>query len=124
MLQPFSKMWSGYLGAAKAPPHRIETPPDARPFLSQPYRAGLKDREAQAYEVQRQLKLGVIVPSQSEWASPVLLVPKPDGTKRFCIYYRRLNLLTVKDSYPLPRMDDCLDSLGEAKYFSTFQGNC
>ena len=43
MLQPFSKMWSGYLGAAKAPPHRIETPPEARPFRSQPYRAGLKD---------------------------------------------------------------------------------
>ena len=112
MLRPFSEMWSGHLGADKSPPHRIDTPTDARPFRSQPYTAGLKDREAQSHEVQRKLKMGVIVPSQSEWASPVLLVPKPDGSKRFCIDYRRLNLLTVKDSYPLPRMDDCLVSLG------------
>ena len=124
MLAPYSTMWSGKLGSVNAGQHRIETPPDARPFRSQSYRAGFKDREAQASEVKRQLKLGVIEPSQSEWASPVLLVPKPDGSKRFCVDYRRLNLLTTKDSYPLPRMDECLDSLGEAKYFTTFDANC
>ena len=62
---------------------------------------------------------GVIEPSQSEWGSPALLVPKPDGAPRFCVDYRRLNAVTVKDSYPLPRMDECLDTLGDAQWFTT-----
>jgi Reverse transcriptase (RNA-dependent DNA polymerase) len=53
-----------------------------------------------------------------------VLVPKPDGTIRFCIYYRRLNAVTQNDSYALPRVDDCLDSLGEARYFTTLDANC
>ena len=65
------------------------------------------------------LKAGVIEPSNSEWASPVLFAPKKDGRIRFCIDYRRLNTLTVKDSYPLPRMDECIDSLGDAQVFTT-----
>lgn len=124
MLEPFAEMWQGQLGAVTASSHRIETPPEARPFRSQPYRAGPADRDTQSAETKRQLALGVIKPSQSEWASPVLLVPKPDGTKRFCVDYRRLNLITKKDSYPLPRMDDCLDSLGSAKWFSSLDANC
>ena len=65
-----------------------------------------------------QLKAGIIVPSA--WASPVVLVRKRDGTVRWCIDYKKLNNVTVKDAYPLPRIDMCLDSLGSAKYFSTF----
>ena len=112
MLTPYSHMWQGQLGAVNAAKHRIEINPDAKPFRSQPYKAGPADREETTREVKRQLALGVIKPSQSEWASPLLLVPKPDGTKRFCVDYRKLNLVTTKDSYPLPRMDDCIDSLG------------
>ena len=75
-------MWSGELGKFHVGEHRIDTTPNARSFRSQPYRAGLNDREIQRYEVQLQLKLGVINPSNSEWVSPVLLIPKPDGTKK------------------------------------------
>ena len=56
----------------------------------------------------------VIRETQSEFASPLLIIPKPDGRWRGCVDYRKLNELTEKDSYPLPRMDECLDSLGSA----------
>ena len=66
-----------------------------------------------------QLESGVVVPSSSAWSSPVCLVRKKDGSVRWCIDYRKLNDVTVKDAYPLPRIDSCLDCLASAKLFST-----
>jgi hypothetical protein len=62
---------------------------------------------------------GVIEPSNSPWSSPIVLVTKKDGSTRFCVDYRKLNEVTVKDAYPIPRVDDCLDALAGAKWFST-----
>ena len=118
MLKKYSKMWDGTLGEINTTVHRIELVPETRPIAQAPYRAGPKAREIEAAEVQKMLEAGVIEPAQSEWASPVLLVPKPDGSMRFCVDCRRLNAVTVKDTYPLPRMDECLDSLGNTKVFS------
>ena len=73
-------------------------------------------------EVDRQLDLmlehDIIQPSTSPWASAIVLVKKKDGSRRFCIDYRRLNDVTVKDAYPLPRIDESLDQLAGAKWFS------
>lgn len=69
------------------------------------------------------LDVGVIEPATSEWASPVVLVPKKDGSLRFFVDYRRLNTKTLTDAYPLPRMDDCIDSLGDARIFTTLECN-
>ena len=74
-------------------------------------------------EVARQLRsmqeMGVIRPSSSPWASPVVLVRKRDGTHRLCVDYRGLIAATRADTFPLPRIDDLLDQLGAVKYFST-----
>jgi len=67
------------------------------------------------------LKLKVIEPSHSAWASTVVIVPKKKGKARFCVDYRRLNNITKKDAYPLPRMEDCLDSLRDAKVFTSLE---
>ena len=64
-------------------------------------------------------KQGVIEPFVTAWSSPVVLVKTKDGSTRFCVDYRRLNDLTQKDSYPLPRIDDTIDSLAGAQWFST-----
>ena len=70
----------------------------------------------QLHQMQQQ---GVISPSTSPWASPVVLVRKKDGSLRFCIDFRKLNAITKPDVFPLPRIDDLSDQLGKSRYFST-----
>ncbi|CAM4463005.1 unnamed protein product [Lepidochelys kempii] len=65
------------------------------------------------------LALGVIQPSASPWASPVLLFPKKDGSVWFCVDYRKLNAITVSDAYPMSRPDELLEKLGGAQYLTT-----
>ena len=123
LLSKYSSMWSGALGEITLTEHRIDLKEGSKPLAQQPYRAGFREREVIAQEVEKMLRAGVIEPAMSAWASPVVLVPKPDGSSRFCVDYRRLNGITVRDSYPLPRMDDYLDSLGEARVFTTLDCN-
>jgi hypothetical protein len=61
----------------------------------------------------------VIKPAHGPWSSPIVLVKKKDGSSRFCIDFRRLNSVTRKDAHPLPRIDDTLDALAGAQWFST-----
>lgn len=65
------------------------------------------------------MELGLIKPSDGKWTSPILFVKKKDGTLRLCVDYRKLNDITIKDAFPLPNIDELLDSVGGAKYFST-----
>ena len=97
--------------------HGIET---HGPPLRQPYRrqnpAVCREEMTQ---VQQMLSSNVIRPSNSPWASPVAMVRKKDGSLRFCVDFRQLNAATIKDAHPLPRIDDLLDALHGAKWFST-----
>ena len=92
---------------------------DAQPVRCGPRRlapAGLRKEQTCVKEM---LDGGQIEPSDSPWASPVVLLTKKDGTTRFCVDYRRLNALATKDAYPLPRIDDSLRLLGNQQWFST-----
>jgi len=118
LLDQFKGMWSGKLGELKATTHHIQLKPEAKPVYSAPYRAGPHRRLEIEKQVKKMLDLGVMEPSDAEWSFPVVVVPKPGGHFRFCVDCRRLNERTVKTAYPIPRMDDCLDSLGNATVFS------
>ena len=78
-----------------------------------------KGHEVMDHDCEQMLKKGVIRESFSPWCSPVLLVTKKNGKVRFCIDYRRLNAVTIKESYPLPRIEDTLSALGGCSWFST-----
>ena len=96
MLKTHSSMWDGTLGFIRATEHAIVTPPGALPIRAQPYRTGPFKRQIIADQINNMLKLNVIAPSHSAWASPVVIVPKKNGKARFCADYCRLNNITKK----------------------------
>ncbi|PIK62875.1 Retrovirus-related Pol polyprotein from transposon [Apostichopus japonicus] len=106
------------LGRTGIVKHGIATG-DARPIRQAPRRMPFHQRVQAQAEVDKMLEEGVISPSNSAWASPVVLVKKKDGSIRFCIDYRKLNNVTNKDAFPLPRIDDSLDALSGSQWFST-----
>ncbi|GMF28614.1 unnamed protein product [Phytophthora fragariaefolia] len=89
------------------------------PIKQRPYRVSNAEGDVMEAEIDQYLELGLVRPSTSPWASPVLMIRKPDGGIRFCIDYRRLNAVTIKDCYPMPLIDDILDVLKGAKLYST-----
>ena len=105
------------LGYTSLLEHGIET---HGPPLRQPYqRQNPAVRREEMTQVQQMLSSNVIRPSNSPWASPVVMVRKKDGSLRFCVDFHQLNAATIKDAHPLPRIDDLLDALHGAKWFST-----
>lgn len=92
---------------------------NALPIKQAPRRIPLQMREEVKKILDEMKRQGVIEESQSPWVSPAVMVKKKDGTIRFCVDYRKLNAVTVKDSYPIPRIDDMLDQLQGNSWFST-----
>ena len=90
--------------------HNIDTG-DSQPVRCAPRRMSSQKIKWEETCVEEMLSGGQIEPSESPWSAPVVLVTKKDGGTRFCVDYRKLNLATVKDAYPLPRIDDTLDML-------------
>ena len=105
------------LGHTSTVKHGIKT--SASPIRQPQRRLPVALKGVVQQEVAKMLTQGVIRPSNSPWASPVVLVRKKDGTWRFCIDFRKLNSVTHRDAYPLPRIDATLDSLAGAKFFTT-----
>ncbi|GES82982.1 enzymatic polyprotein, putative [Rhizophagus clarus] len=106
------------LGRTNIVKHSIYTeniPPIRQKF----YRTSQKEQEHIDKKIKEMLYYNIIRPSTSEWASPVILVPKKNGKLRFCVDYRQLNKVTKKDNYPLPRTDEIFDSLGKAQWFTS-----
>ena len=99
--------------------HRIPIKPEHPPVHSYPYRKAAKERDLISSQVNDMLRDRIIRPSSSPWSSPVVIVRKQDGTPRFCVDYRKLNLITERDVYPLPHIDDIIDRLAGSRYFST-----
>lgn len=106
------------LGRTNIVQHTIDTG-EAPPIRLRPYRTSPTQREEIDKQITDVLSQNIIQESVSPWSAPVVLVKKKDGTTRFCVDYRRLNEVTKKDSYPLPRIDDTLDALQGAHIFST-----
>ncbi len=102
------------LGKTSVVKHEINTG-GTRPIRQPARRLPIHQRGVSKEEIDKMLKRGVIEPSSSLWASPIVLVKKKDGSVRFCVDYRRLNSPTIKDSYPLPRIDDSFDTLEDSQ---------
>ena len=93
---------------------------DSAPIKQHPYRVSPMKKGLLDKEVQYMLKNDIIEESQSNWSSPCILVPKHDGGFRFCTDFRKVNDKTKSDSFPIPRIADCIDQIGNAKFVSTF----
>ncbi|VVA28743.1 Hypothetical predicted protein, partial [Prunus dulcis] len=96
------------------PPEReieftIELLPGTNPIYQTPYRMAPAELRELKIQLQELVDLGFIRPSVSPWGAPVLFVRKKDGTMRLCIDYRQLNKVTIRNRYPLPRIDDLFD---------------
>ncbi|KAJ9551511.1 hypothetical protein OSB04_015556 [Centaurea solstitialis] len=97
---------------------RIELTPGASPIARAPYRLAPSEMKEMMSQLQELLDKGFIRPSTSPWGALVLFVKKKDGSLRMCIDYRELNKVTIKNKYPLPRIDDLFDQFQGATYFS------
>lgn len=104
--------------------HEINTPSNVQPINERPYRLPFKHKD----EINKQMKKleedQIIAPSRSPWNAPLLVVPKKadkDGVVQYrvCVDFRKLNQVSVGDTYPLPNITDILDQLGKSKYYTT-----
>lgn len=108
----------GLLGTCNSAQHSIDKGKSA-PLRHVPFARAGRERELIQKQVYNMIGAGVVEPSTSPWASPVVLVKKKDGELRFCVDYRSRNAAMIKDVYPLPRIEETLSRLERASYFST-----
>jgi transposase InsO family protein len=98
--------------------HHIKVKPGSKVIRLRPYRMSPKHQEMLRTEIDRLLADDIIEPSDSEWSSPAILVPKAGGTYRCVVDYRAVNTIVEDESFPMPRIDDLIDRIGQAKYLT------
>ena len=96
--------------------HQNELQSGTKPIRMPPYRVNPQKAASILKELDDMKDLGVIEERTSFWSSPVVIVPKPDGTVHFCCAFRRINAVTVPNPFPLARIDDLIDCVGQAKF--------
>jgi hypothetical protein len=96
----------------------IELLPSTAQISKRPYRMDVKDPDELKKQIEELLSKGFIRPSSSSWGAPTLFVHKKDGSRRMCVDYRSLNDVTIKNKYPLPRIEDLFDQMRGVKVFS------
>jgi hypothetical protein len=106
------------LPPARSCDHRIHLKPTADPVAVRPYRYPQLQKDELERQCEAMLQQGIIRPSTSPFSAPVLLVKKADASWRFCVDYRALNAVTVKDKFPIPIVEELLDELHGAKFFT------
>jgi hypothetical protein len=120
LIDEFKQLFADVPGRAKVAEHDIILLEGVTPVKQHPYRLNPAKMAALQAEIDYMLKNDLIEPSESPWSSPVLLIPKPDKSYRLCIDFRFINNLTKSDSHPIPRVEDCIDKMGKAKFISKF----
>lgn len=115
--QKWPAVWTESAGATEVIKHQIITT-DELPVRKRAYRVSPQKQAVIKEQVKQMLVDGLIEPSSSAWASPVVLVPRKDCTLRFCVDYRGVNAKTHHDAYPMPLVHEILETLSRAKFFS------
>ena len=118
LLSDFADVIQDRPGRTSLASHNIVTT-TTKPVRLPPYRLPHAFRETVRKEIDELLEKGITEPSNSDWSAPIVLVQKKDGTLRLCVDYRRLNSVSEMDAYSMPRVDELIDQLGDAKYIST-----
>ena len=114
LLVPHNDVFDDRPGRTTLVEHAIILVPGARPVPQTPYRLHAEKQRSVNSEITSLIEQGIIEETNCPWAAPILVVPKPDGTGRLSVYYRRLNNLTEPDPFPMPCIDALLDRLGDA----------
>lgn len=117
LFRQFSDVFRDRPGRTALVEHEVQVggavPIKQHPYRLSPYKLSLVKEELTYMQ-----EIGAVEPGQSEWSSPVVLVPKPDQSWRLCIDYRKVNQVTQTDAFPIPRLEDCIDRIGQARYVS------
>lgn len=123
MLRDVNTIWDFLLGEINTTKHQIDFIPSARPVI-QPPTGQVQNLGNKSSPKQRRCSgSDVTEPAQSPWPSPVVPALKYNGTSKFCVEHRWLNAVTVRDTHPIPRKDECIEYLGDATVFTALDAN-
>ena len=118
LIQKYRTVTTSLPGHATLIQQKIPTN-ECQPIRQKPYRLPQAYKEAVTKELEEMEKIGIVKESESEWSSPMVIVMKKDSKIRICVDFQKLNQFTKFNAYPLPCIDDLLDTVGRAKYLTT-----